>query len=177
MRNNRLLPLVDKNRLPVRVAGLYIPVAGVNPPAGFSSLTNIAGSRDISDMRYFYARNSSCDRIMAGRDGEALAPAGSYVAGLLTLLRLATPFSSVVARLLTSNIGASNMAISTRLQGRTSSHLNPVNSPLFVWRFFSGQNATYRTVTATSEREARLQLPAVRLVFVARIRTEGVNHA
>ncbi|EBW2619873.1 host cell division inhibitor Icd-like protein [Salmonella enterica subsp. enterica serovar Muenchen] len=51
------------------------------------------------------------------------------------------------------------------------------NRPCFVWRFFSGQNATYHTVTATSEREARLQLPAVRLVFVARIRVEGVNHA
>lgn len=113
-----------KKTLPALIIGLYIPAAGVNPPAGFSSLTNIAGSRDISDMRYFYARNSSCDRIMAGRDGEALAPAGSYVAGLLTLLRLATPFSSVVARLLISNIGASNMAISARLQGRTSSHLN-----------------------------------------------------
>ncbi|EBR5511533.1 host cell division inhibitor Icd-like protein [Salmonella enterica] len=179
MRNNRLLPLVDKNRLPVRVAGLYIPAAGVNPSAGFDSLTNIAGSRDISDMRYFYARNSSCDRIMAGRDGEALAPAGSYVAGLSTLLRLATMFDSVVARLLISNIGASNMAISTRLQGRTSSHLNPINKrnkSLFVWRFFSGQNSTYLTTTAASEREARLQLPAVRLVFVARIRQEGQRH-
>ncbi|ECK6867882.1 host cell division inhibitor Icd-like protein [Salmonella enterica] len=51
------------------------------------------------------------------------------------------------------------------------------NRPCFVWRFFSGQNATYHTVTATSEREVRLQLPAVRLVFVARIRVEGVNHA
>ncbi|EAA7986688.1 host cell division inhibitor Icd-like protein [Salmonella enterica] len=49
--------------------------------------------------------------------------------------------------------------------------------PLFVWRFWSCQNATYHTVIATSEREARLQLPVVRLVFVARIRTEGVNHA
>ncbi|ELZ9982163.1 host cell division inhibitor Icd-like protein [Salmonella enterica] len=47
--------------------------------------------------------------------------------------------------------------------------------PLFVWRFWSCQNATY-TTTATSEREARLQLPAVRLVFVARIRVEGVPH-
>ncbi|ENX4890207.1 host cell division inhibitor Icd-like protein [Salmonella enterica] len=47
--------------------------------------------------------------------------------------------------------------------------------PLFVWRFWSCQNATY-TTTATSEREARLQLPAVRLVFVARIRVEGVSH-
>ncbi|EJA5029315.1 host cell division inhibitor Icd-like protein [Salmonella enterica] len=53
----------------------------------------------------------------------------------------------------------------------------PTQNPLFVWRFFSDKNATYHTVTATSEREARLQLPAVRLVFVARIRVEGVNHA
>ncbi|EKA9380103.1 host cell division inhibitor Icd-like protein [Salmonella enterica] len=51
------------------------------------------------------------------------------------------------------------------------------NRPCFVWRFFSGQNATYHTVTATSERGARLQLPAVRLVFVARIRQEGQRHA
>ncbi|EJZ7014237.1 host cell division inhibitor Icd-like protein [Salmonella enterica] len=50
------------------------------------------------------------------------------------------------------------------------------NRPCFVWRFYSGQNSTYLTTTATSEREARLQLPAVRLVFVARIRVEGGPH-
>lgn len=50
-------------------------------------------------------------------------------------------------------------------------------NPLFIWRFVSGQNSAYLTTTATSEREARLQLPAVRLVFVARIRVEGVHHA
>ncbi|EGZ4101778.1 host cell division inhibitor Icd-like protein [Salmonella enterica subsp. enterica serovar Abaetetuba] len=43
--------------------------------------------------------------------------------------------------------------------------------PCFVWRFVSGQNATY-TTTAASEREARLQLPAGRLVFAARIRVQ-----
>ncbi|EBS9452752.1 host cell division inhibitor Icd-like protein [Salmonella enterica] len=179
MRNHRLLPLVDKNRLPVSVAGLYIPVAGVNPPAGFDSLNVRAGSRLIFDMRFFCARKTTHTRIMAGRDGEAFAPAGSSYASLSTLLRLATPFDSVVTRLLQSVRGAVTMAISTRPQGRTSSHLNPINKrnkPLFVWRFFSGQNSTYLTTTATSEREA-LQLPAVRLVFVARIRTEGVNHA
>ncbi|EBQ9004980.1 host cell division inhibitor Icd-like protein, partial [Salmonella enterica subsp. enterica serovar Blockley] len=36
------------------------------------------------------------------------------------------------------------------------------NRPCFVWRFYSGQNSAYLTTTATSEREARLQLPAVR---------------
>lgn len=51
----------------------------------------------------------------------------------------------------------------------------PAQNPLFVWRFWSCQNATY-TTTAASEQEARLQLPAIRLVFVARIRVEGVPH-
>ncbi|EAQ6129989.1 host cell division inhibitor Icd-like protein [Salmonella enterica] len=47
------------------------------------------------------------------------------------------------------------------------------NRPCFVWRFVSGQNAATYTTTAASEREARLQLPAVRLVFAARIRVNG----
>ncbi|EAV6897638.1 host cell division inhibitor Icd-like protein [Salmonella enterica] len=191
IRNYYLLPLVDKNRLPVRVVGLYIPVAGVNPPAGFSSLNTLAGSRLISDMRFFCARNTILTRLMAGRNGGALALAGSQSASLLTPLRLATPFSSVLARLHKITLGVIHMAISTRPQGHTSSHLksvnklNKLNKPLFVWRFFScqsgqsDQQSTCHTATAASEREARLQLSAVRqrLVFVARIRTEGVNHA
>ncbi|EFR3656296.1 host cell division inhibitor Icd-like protein [Salmonella enterica] len=171
-----------KNRLPVRVAGLYIPVAGVNPSAGFDSLITVAGSRLISDMRFFCARNTILTRLMAGRNGGALALAGSYSTSLSTLLRPATMFDSVLARFYKTTVGAANMAISTRPQGHTSSHLKSVNKlskPLFVWRFYSGQNSTYLTTTATSEREARLQLSAVRqrLVFAARIRTEGVNHA
>ncbi|EDI0092860.1 host cell division inhibitor Icd-like protein [Salmonella enterica subsp. enterica serovar Manhattan] len=47
------------------------------------------------------------------------------------------------------------------------------NRPCFVWRFVSGHNAATYTTTAASEREARLQLPAVRLVFAARIRVNG----
>lgn len=47
------------------------------------------------------------------------------------------------------------------------------NRPCFVWRFVSGQNAATYTTTAASEREARLQLPAGRLVFAARIRVNG----
>ncbi|EPC4782440.1 host cell division inhibitor Icd-like protein [Salmonella enterica] len=159
MKNHITQQREQKNRLPVCVAGLYIPVAGVNPPAGFSSLNRIAGSRLISDMRFFCARNTTYAPIMAGRDGEAFAPAGSYSASLLTPSRLATPFSSEVARLQKFRIGVPAMA-----------KANPCPYPLFIWRFFSGQNATTYTTTATSEREARLQLPAVRLVFAARIR-------
>ncbi|ECJ3558006.1 host cell division inhibitor Icd-like protein [Salmonella enterica] len=163
-----------KNRLPASTSGRYISRV-IHMMTGFDSLNTVAGSRLISDMRFFYARKTTLTRIMAGRNREALAPAGSYSASLSTLLRLATPFDSVVARLHKITVGVIHMAISTRLQVRTSSHLTPINKlnkPLFVWRFFSGQNATYHTVTATSEREARLQLPAVRLVFVARIRQE-----
>ncbi|ECE7748602.1 host cell division inhibitor Icd-like protein [Salmonella enterica subsp. enterica serovar Ngili] len=166
MRNNRPLVLVDKNRLPVCVAGLYIPCVAPRRATGFSSLNTIAGSRLISVKRYFYARNPSCDRIMAGRDGEAFAPAGFYGASLLTLSRLATPFSSEVARLLKTTIGVPAMV-----------NASPCPYPLFIWRFYSRQNSTYLTTTAASEHEARLQLPAVRLVFVARIRLEGIHHA
>ncbi|EAS5076751.1 host cell division inhibitor Icd-like protein [Salmonella enterica] len=172
-----------KNRLPVRVAGLYIPVAGVNPPARFDSLNTRAGSRYVSDMRFFCARNTILTRLMAGRNGGALALAGFSSASLSTLLRPATMFDSVLARLLNTTRGAANMAISTRPQGRTSSHLKSVNKlsklnkPLFVWRFFSCQQSTYHTVTATSEHEARAQLPDAPCLFAARIRTEEVRHA
>ncbi|EDV3148983.1 host cell division inhibitor Icd-like protein [Salmonella enterica subsp. enterica] len=146
--------------------------------AGFSSLIVKAGSRYVSDKRFFCARNPSCDRvIMAGRDGEAARSAGSFDASLLTLSRPATMFSSVLARLPKQSKEAANMAISPHLDGRTSSHLNPVRYPLFVWRFVSGQNNTTHTIIAASEREARLQLPAVRLIFAARIRLlEDTHH-
>ncbi|ENB3976802.1 host cell division inhibitor Icd-like protein [Escherichia coli] len=126
--------------------------------AGFSSLIVTAGSRYISVMRFFCARNSTLPRIMAGRNGGAFALAGSCNASLLTLLRPATMFSSVLARLRKLVTGAAKMAISTR--------------PDFIWRFMQchGKNIRLHTVTAASEREARALLPASRLVFVARIR-------
>lgn len=73
--------------------------------AGFSSLNDKAGSRYVSVQRFFYARNTTHPRIMAGRNGGALALAGSFIASLLTPLRLATPFSSVLARLHESDKG------------------------------------------------------------------------
>ncbi|EAS1836545.1 host cell division inhibitor Icd-like protein [Salmonella enterica] len=50
------------------------------------------------------------------------------------------------------------------------------NRPCFVWRFFSRQQSKYITVIATSEREARAQLPDAPCLFAARIRLEGVRH-
>ncbi|HEC7609230.1 TPA: host cell division inhibitor Icd-like protein [Salmonella enterica subsp. enterica serovar Muenchen] len=192
MRNNRPLVLVDKNRLPVSGSWLYIPVAGVNPnpPAGFDSLNITAGSRLDSVKRYFYARNTTCTRLMAGRDGGALALAGSCNASLSTRSRLATPFDSEVARLQKIITGAANMAMATsaRLPGRTSSRLNLLNhsqspltppaplAPLFVWRFWSCQQSRYITSTATSEQEARAQLPDSPCLFAARLPAQGVHH-
>ncbi|ENW0687680.1 hypothetical protein ACFLFM_000795 [Salmonella enterica] len=84
--------------------------------AGFSSLLVRAGSRYVSDMRFFCARYTALPRIMAGCSGEASRPAGSSYASLLTPLRLATPFSSVLARLRTPVRGAAKMANSPQSQ-------------------------------------------------------------
>ncbi|WP_080178750.1 hypothetical protein [Salmonella enterica] len=84
--------------------------------AGFSSLIVLAGSRLVSDMRFFCARNTTLPRIMAGRSGEAVRPAGFQCASLLTPLRLATPFSSVLARLHKTALEAANMANSPQSQ-------------------------------------------------------------
>lgn len=84
--------------------------------AGFSSLNVTAGSRYVSDMRFFCARNTTYPRIMAGRSGEAVRPAGFCYASLLTPLRLATPFSSVLARLHKPVTGAAKMANSPQSQ-------------------------------------------------------------
>ncbi|ENB3534713.1 host cell division inhibitor Icd-like protein [Escherichia coli] len=152
-----------KNRLQKIITGLYAsPVAHM--ATGFSSLNNAADSRLHSDMRFFCVRKPTHTRIMAGRNGGAFALAGFCVASLLTLLRLATMFSSVVARLLKSNTGAFHMAVSAR--------------PYFVWRFMQCHHSSIDiyTVTAATEREARARLPHAHLIFVARIR-QGKTYA
>ncbi|ELE3707097.1 host cell division inhibitor Icd-like protein [Escherichia coli] len=154
---------MDKNMLIASSFGLYD--AGVtHMVTGFDSLNSKADSRLHSDMRFFCVRKPTHTRIMAGRNGGAFALAGFFAASLSTLLRLATMFDSVVARLLTSSKGAFHMAVSAR--------------PYFVWRFMqclTGSIAIF-TVTAATEREARAQLPHAHLIFVARIRQE-VTHA
>ena len=151
-----------KKMLIASSVGLY-DAGVVHMATRFSSLNTVADSRLHSDMRFFCVRKPTHTRIMAGRNGEAFAPAGSYSASLLTLLRPATMFSSVLARLLNLTVGAFHMAVSAH--------------PYFVWRFMQcqGKNIRLHTVTAASEREARALIPAYRLIFVARIRQE-VRH-
>ncbi|EMS0913248.1 hypothetical protein WKJ17_000745 [Salmonella enterica] len=92
--------------------------SGVAPhrATGFDSLIDLAGSRLISDMRFFCARRTTLPRIMAGCSGEALRPAGYQVASLSTSLRLATTFDSVMARLHKSDLEAAKMAKSPQSQ-------------------------------------------------------------
>ena len=152
-----------KNRLQKIITGLYAsPVAHM--ATGFSSLKSRADSRLHSDMRFFCVRKPPHTRIMAGRNGGAFALAGFSSASLLTPLRLATTFSSVVARLLNFTRGAFHMAVSAR--------------PYFVWRFMQCHHSSIDiyTVTAATEREARAQLPHAHLIFVARIR-QGETYA
>ncbi|EGB5749773.1 host cell division inhibitor Icd-like protein [Escherichia coli] len=154
---------MDKNMLIASSFGLY-DAEVAHMATGFSSLNTSGGQPPISDKRFFCVRKPTHTRIMAGRNGGAFALAGFQMTSLLTLLRLATPFSSVVARLLKIHLGAFHMAVSAR--------------PYFVWRFMqclTGSIAIF-TVTAATEREARAQLPHAHLIFVARIRQE-VTHA
>ncbi|HIG9579606.1 TPA: host cell division inhibitor Icd-like protein [Escherichia coli] len=152
-----------KNRLIATSAWLY-DFCVAHMATRFDSLNTTADSRLHSDMRFFCVRKPAHTRIMAGRNGGAFALAGSCSASLSTLLRPATPFDSVLARLLKITTGAFHMAVFTR--------------PYFVWRFIrcQGKNIRFHIVTATSEREARAQLPVSRLIFVSRIRQE-VRHA
>ncbi len=131
---------------------------------GFDSLNSKADSRLHSDMRFFCVRKPTHTRIMAGRNGGAFALAGFFAASLSTLLRPATMFDSVLARLLTSSKGAFHMAVSAR--------------PYFVWRFMQclTDSIAIFTVTAATEREARAQLPHAHLIFVARIRQGKPMH-
>ncbi|MCD4015704.1 host cell division inhibitor Icd-like protein [Escherichia coli] len=151
---------MDKNMLIASSFGLY-DAEVAHMATGFSSLNQIADSRLHSDMRFFCVRKPTHTRIMAGRNGGAFALAGSYLASLLTPLRLATMFSSVVARLLNIKLGAFHMAVSAR--------------PYFVWRFMQclTDSIAIFTVTAATEREARARLPHAHLIFVARIRQEA----
>lgn len=138
--------------------------------AGFSSLIVRAGSRCISVTRFFCARNTTIPRIMAGRDREAVRPAGFSYASLLTLLRPATMFSSVLARLRKSVRGAAKMATTTPTLAYTQN--------AFIWRFiaFGASERQIIHVTAWTEREARNRCPSGCIaVFAARIR-QGVAH-
>ncbi|EJN3584498.1 host cell division inhibitor Icd-like protein, partial [Escherichia coli] len=104
---------MDKNMLIASSFGLYD--AGVtHMVTGFDSLNSKADSRLHSDMRFFCVRKPTHTRIMAGRNGGAFALAGFFAASLSTLLRLATMFDSVVARLLTLSKGAFHMAVFAR---------------------------------------------------------------
>ncbi len=100
-----------------RLSGLAY-CSGVAPhrATGFDSLNSLAGSRYVSDMRFFCARYTTLPRIMAGCSGEALRPAGFQTASLSTPLRLATTFDSVMARLHKLSLEAANMANSPQSQ-------------------------------------------------------------
>ncbi|OKB74126.1 ash family protein [Escherichia coli] len=154
---------MDKNMLIASSFGLYD--AGVAHMAtGFSSLNTLADSRPHPISGFFVSVNLPIPALWRGVTGEPLRSLVSQSASLLTLLRLATMFSSVVARLLNFTLGAFHMAVSAR--------------PYFIWRFMQclTDSIAIFTVTAATEREARARLPHAHLIFVARIRQE-VTHA
>ncbi|EJW1176991.1 host cell division inhibitor Icd-like protein [Salmonella enterica] len=164
MRNNRLLPLVDKNNLRHVFIRGYAFSAPAKSGVGICN-PEITRAHNTRHACFFVPHSHTLS--MVGCMGAEQSAPGSLVTGI------ANPVQSATSEICNSSGGN----IKPTREDAAMLATTPTQNPLFVWRFFSGQNATYHTVTATSEREARLQLPAVRLAFVARIRTEGVNHA
>ncbi|EDR5177115.1 host cell division inhibitor Icd-like protein [Salmonella enterica] len=160
---------------PLRVPcfGRYIPRVAPHRATGFDSLITRAGSREHSVTRSFCARKTTCARLMAGRNGEAFAPAGFSSASLSTLLRLATMFDSVLARLQKITRGVPAMAKAT-----------PCPYPLFIWLFAAVSRAdlTDHTphmvrIAAPDELTARRSLVGrYVLSFAGRIPVQGVRY-
>lgn len=152
----------------------YSYPAGVNPPAGFSSLNIRADNRRQSVMRYFYVRNKpSYAQIMVWRDRGASRLAGFVYASLLTLLRLTTPFSSGLVRL--SNLIHEAAAM---VATPTPSH------PEFTFHFLAVRRSDLNdkphreSVTAPDELTARRLLAGnFVLCFAGRVPAQGVRHA
>ncbi len=108
-----------------RLSGLAY-CSGVAPhwATGFSSLNQLAGSRLIYVCGFFVPVIPPSPVSWRGVMGERLRSMVYQLTILLTPLRLATPFSSVLARLLKIQLGASVMAIFAHIQECISAHSN-----------------------------------------------------
>lgn len=105
------------------------------------------------------ANSTSRRQIMVTLAGLPKGRPVSSNAGISTLVNVTAPVER-----------GNSIGDSVNVRGGRLMVTTPAQNMLFVWWFHFGQNPTYLTTTATSEREACLQLPAVRLVFIARIR-------
>ncbi|ENP0792743.1 host cell division inhibitor Icd-like protein [Salmonella enterica] len=118
---------------------------------------------------FFRVSNSTSHRrIMVALAGQPQGWPVSFLPGIATPVNVTAPIER-------SNSGGDSLT--SKKEAVTMVNANPCPCPLFVWRFFSCQQSTYHTVTATSEHEARAQLPDAPCLFAARIRTEEVHHA
>ncbi|EAA1522719.1 host cell division inhibitor Icd-like protein [Salmonella enterica] len=158
------------------------PVYGYSAPAksgaGIGVLVMIKATHDAPSV-FFCAVNPThaffsdagiiiraAHEIMVGWMGASTEAPVSLIAGY------ANPVQST-----TSKIGVFGGGFKTLIKEAAAMlATTPAQNPLFVWRFYSGQNSTYLTTTATSEREACAQLPDAPCLFAARIRVQGVRH-
>lgn len=88
-------------------------------------------------------------------------PAGFTIASLSTLSRPATLFDS------------GEQVVKPDCEAVTMVNANPYSRPEFIWRFYSCQKHNYHLVIASTEAEARSQLPDAPCIFSARFSTEA----
>lgn len=93
-----------------------------------------------------------------------LRPAGFTIASLSTLSRPATLFDS------------GEQVVKPDCEAVTMVNANPYSRPEFIWRFYSCQKHSYHLVIASTEAEARSQLPDAPCIFSARFSIQSHNN-
>lgn len=91
-------------------------------------------------------------------------PAGFMYASLSTLSRPATLFDS------------GEQVVKSVHEAVTMVNANPYSRPEFIWRFYSCQKHNYHLVIASTEAEARPQLPDAPCIFSARFSIQARNN-
>ncbi|EMJ2324970.1 ash family protein, partial [Salmonella enterica] len=137
MRNNRLLPLVDKNNLRHVFIRGYPFSAPAKSGVGIS-LPEITIAHNTR-LACFFVPHSHTLSMVGCMGAEQSAP-GSIVTGK------ANPVQSATSKI--SLFSGGN--IKPTIEDAAMLATTPTQNPLFIWRFFSGQNSTYLTTTATS---------------------------
>ncbi|HAU2959167.1 TPA: ash family protein [Salmonella enterica subsp. diarizonae] len=139
MRNNRPLVLVDKNRLPYVFIRGYAFSASAKSGVGICNpdITRAHNTR----LACFFVPHSHTLSMVGCMGAEQSAP-GSLVTGI------ANPVQSATSKI--CNFCGGNIKPTREDAAMLATVPTPLH-PLFVWRFFSGQNSTCLTTTTNGE--------------------------
>ncbi|EBS9452371.1 host cell division inhibitor Icd-like protein [Salmonella enterica] len=167
MRNNRSLPLVDKNNLRHVFIRGYAFSAPAKSGVGICN-PEITRAHNTRHACFFVPHSHTLS--MVGCMGAEQSAPGSLVTGI------ANPVQSATSEICNSSGGN----IKPTREDAAMLATTPTQNPLFVWRLLALSTAQPRVIhiEATSEREARQRSPqGCVMVFAARLPVQEVAHA